>query len=261
MVKIRYREAAVKSRSMGLIGIDCATDPVRVGLAYGEHAEGKTCVRVAEFGTRSRSIASQVSRWTERWDQTLIAIDAPLGWPAALGRTLSAHKAGQPIAEHPNRLFRRETDRVIKEKIGKLPLDVGADRIARTAHAALQILEDLRVLIRADIPLAWEASFPARVAAIEVYPAGTLAAYHIPARGYKEKHAREKRLAILGAVRKSVTVGDDVAEPVGSNADVLDAVLCLVAAHDFLSADTIRPSNQGLARKEGWIWVRNRGGS
>lgn len=33
-------------------------------------------------------------------------------------------------------MFNRLTDRLIHQRIGKKPLEVGADRIARTAHAA-----------------------------------------------------------------------------------------------------------------------------
>jgi hypothetical protein len=44
----------------------------------------------------------------------------------------------------------------IKEKIGKQSLDVGADRIARTAYSALELLDRLRQMLGHDIKLAWE---------------------------------------------------------------------------------------------------------
>src|SRR5437016_7332440 len=49
-------------------------------------------------------------------------------------------------------MFRRVTDDVIYERLGKRPLDVGADRIARTAHAALRFLEELRGFLGSTSP-------------------------------------------------------------------------------------------------------------
>jgi hypothetical protein len=63
----------------------------------------------------------------------LDAIDAPLGWPKPLAETLIDHRAGLPIETPANAMFRRTTDLFIQRKLKKTPLDVGADRIARTA--------------------------------------------------------------------------------------------------------------------------------
>ena len=60
-------------------------------------------------------------------------------------------------------MFRRSTDDAIAERLSERPLDVGSDRIARTAHAALSFLERLRKLLDAPIPLAWE---PAPIEAV-----------------------------------------------------------------------------------------------
>jgi hypothetical protein len=38
--------------------------------------------------------------------------------------------------------------------------------------------------------------------------------------------------------------------------DVLDAVICLLAAQDFLLGDALPPLDQALAEREGWIWAR-----
>ena len=60
-----------------------------------------------------------------------------------------------PIETPANAMFRRITDVFIQTRLGKRPLDVGADRIARTAYAALAILAILRVELGIPIPLAW----------------------------------------------------------------------------------------------------------
>ena len=39
--------------------------------------------------------------------------------------------------------------------------------------------------------------------------------------------------------------------------DILDAVVCVLAGADYLSGKTIQPTNEVLAKKEGWIWVRD----
>jgi hypothetical protein len=42
------------------------------------------------------------------------------------------------------------------------------------------------------------------------------------------------------------------------NADALDAAVCVLAGHDFVTGACQRPENPERARKEGWIWVRSR---
>lgn len=49
--------------------------------------------------------------------------------------------------------------------------------------------------------------------------------------------------------------------PLLANADVLDAALCCLAGADFLLGQATSPINPTLARKEGWIWVRESSGS
>jgi predicted nuclease with RNAse H fold len=161
-----------------------------------------------------------------------------------------------PVNVPPNEMFRRWTDYVVKKEIKRQPLDVGADRIARTALAALRLLQELRVSTGSSIPLAWNQALKEAVSAIEVYPAATLSAYGIVAQGYKEREQDEQRKVILKGLGKHVVLPDDVT-PAESNADILDAVVCVLAAADFLRGETIQPTNRELAEKEGWIWVRS----
>ena len=39
------------------------------------------------------------------------------------------------------------------------------------------------------------------------------------------------------------------------NAEVLDAVVCLLAARDFLDGRAMEPVDASLALQEGWIWT------
>jgi hypothetical protein len=42
---------------------------------------------------------------------------------------------------------------------------------------------------------------------------------------------------------------------------VLDAVVCLVAARDFLRNEAMPPTDRAPAEAEGWIWCRRRVGA
>jgi hypothetical protein len=101
--------------------------------------------------------AALALEWLDQRDNVLIALDAPLGWPRALGACLQSHMAGAPLDSEANALFRRATDDEIKVRLSKRPLDVGADRIARTAVAALELLGALRRETGRPVPLAWAA--------------------------------------------------------------------------------------------------------
>lgn len=240
---------------MTIIGIDCATDARRVGLALGCTEGSRPRILETETGGRARSVADVVAGWIPAQGPTLLALDAPLGWPSKLGDALFHHAAGMPIDEDPNQLFRRVTDRVVKQEIGRLPLDVGADRIARTAHAALRLLQELREITGESIPLAWSQALPDGPYAIEVYPAATLTVRGIPASGYKERSQEDQRRIMLTGLGKELVLPTDTSG-ILSNADVLDAVVCVLAAADFLAGNTIQPIYKEVAEKEGWIWVR-----
>lgn len=241
-----------------IIGIDCATDPKKVGLAKAVLTQGRLLVQYAEPGAAKSHITQRIIEWLESDRPALIALDAPLGWPEALGSSLAYHKAGAVIKDEPNNLFRRETDRFIKNRTTKQPLDVGADRIARTAVFALKLLSYLRELTGKPIPLAWHPELTDH-GAIEVYPAGTLTAYKLPNGKYKENNEihRAVREQIVRGLPEWVEIADEKA-PL-ANADVLDAVLCCVAGADFLNGRSMEPTDPLLAHKEGWIWVRELG--
>ena len=238
-----------------IIGVDCATDDARVGLALGVAETGRCEVQFAGVCSSERQVADEITDWLAPSARVLIAFDAPLGWPLAMGRALAAHRAGDPLPVPANDLFRRATDRFIKTELGKQSLDVGADRIARTAHAALRLLDDLRRRTGLPIPLAWSADFGERAAAIEVYPAATLLAHGIPARGYKRTEHLAGRAAIMARLKPLFGFPADTAA-MQRHADALDAAVCVLAGFDFLRGLAYEPADPDLARHEGWMWVR-----
>jgi predicted nuclease with RNAse H fold len=193
--------------------------------------------------------------WITAGSRVLLAIDAPLGWPAEMGAALSSHRAGEPIDRAAHAMFRRETDRFIKRRIGKQSLDVGADRIARTAFAALAMLGAARRQTGHIIPLAWSPAFEG-VVAIEVYPAATLRAHGISDRGYKAKEGDVERREVLSRLEQHFDLRVDRGELL-AKVDVLDAAACVLAGLDFEAGVAMAPENLNEARREGWIWARD----
>lgn len=238
-----------------VIGVDCATDPKKVGLALGTIIDGHPRIQEVTTGKTWPAIDEQVASWATT--PTLLALDAPLGWPAPLGESLHAHRAGAAFDHLPNAMFRRATDDAVAERLGKRPLDVGSDRIARTAHAALSFLARLRKRLDAPVQLAWEPAPIETVAAIEVYPAGTLAARNLPHSGYKGPgdSAFSLRRGLTTEIAKQVSLDPRATEQMVHSDHALDAVLCVCAGLDFLTGDAVRPKDLSLAKREGWIWV------
>lgn len=237
-----------------VVGIDCATEHSKVGIAAGLYSDRVLTVTDVALCSKERDAASIAADWLLNCESAVIGIDAPLGWPKPLADNLIAHHAGKSLEVDSNSMFRRDTDRRVHSQTGKTPLDVGADRIARTAHAALKMLAKLRQRTGEDIPLAWDINVE-RPVAIEVYPAATLGMHALPSRTYKKPDQVVEREVIIEGLSKIIELPDDMSAA-RQNADALDAVVCLLAVKDFLDGASEAPKDLELAKKEGWIWVR-----
>lgn len=228
---------------IALLGIDCATKPRKTGLALGELRGGVVHILRCATGTRVETPAMIAANWLNEYDEALIALDAPLGWPQKLGVCLSAHRAGLPIQVEANQLFRRTTDVAIKHRLRKQPLEVGANLIARTAVAALTLLDQIRRSTKRPIPLAWTPKETERWRAIEVYPAATRIGHEAPDVGGSLEGLNE--LLDCSAVLPELT----------HSKDTVDAAVCTLAAADFLLGRAIPPVDLHAASIEGWIWA------
>lgn len=243
-----------------IVGIDCATKSSKVGLALAS-MEGSQ-PKVLEIGTGCHSqginkLAGFIASWVPESGPTLLALDAPLGWPDRLGKTLVWHSAGTPLNVEADQLFSRCTDHFVHTKIDKKPLEVGANLIARAAHATLTLLPEIGKQSKQPIKLAWSPSIQSGISAIEVYPAATLKAHSLPSEKYKKgKKVLENGQEILVGLGERLVLPEDTSLLM-SDADALDAVVCVLAAADFLSGKTYPPTDKKLAEKEGWIWVRD----
>lgn len=229
-----------------IVGVDCATDPKKVGLALAHFRAEKPVIESARCASKESGPSSIVAEWLRGVDRGLIALDAPLGWPSALSEALQQHYAGAPLPLTANQMFRRLTDDEICRRLSKRPMDVGADRIARTARSALQFLDELNRTIGPGIELVWSADFRARIGAIEVYPAATRISLGAPC-GPGSLKGLARRID-LGRCRAP------------QSKDARDAIVCALAGAEFLSgrATPPRSDQERAARREGWIWVGDR---
>jgi len=245
-----------------IIGIDCAVQEKNLGFALGEFDGKQAVIAEVTSGRTQYAVLETIADWCDTANPILLTLDAPLGWPIELSQALNKHVAGQPINIEPDLMFRRETDRVVREKIGKQSLDVGADRIARTAVAALKLIDDLSKKIQRPIPLAWQPIGANDIAAIEVYPAGTLATYRINVPGYKKKDGHAARRKLIDKLKSYLIFPTDQKRVVQmeKNDDALDAAICILAGADFLRGDVLQPEDIALAKKEGWIWIKTPAG-
>ena len=226
-----------------LIGIDCATQPNKVGLALGELEGDGVRIKACRTGSPKDRPASIVTSWLQPGEPALLALDAPLGWPRAIGPALAGHQAGAAMGASAHALFRRQTDDDIHRRFGKRPLEVGANFISRTAVAALDLLAELRTNTGESIPLAWTPADLTPFAAIEVYPAATRLAHGSPGKGGSIEGLEPLLdVSALGGVLPAA-------------ADAIDALVCVLAAADFMRGRAHRPEDLETARQEGWIWT------
>ena len=229
-----------------------------MGLARGIFEEGRLRIERATLGSAGESAVATVAGWIASADRYVLAFDAPLGWPAALGEALSEHQAGGPLGGQSAALFGRRTDRFVAERMGRTPPEVGADRVARVAYAALKTLNNLRKFSGLQVPLAWEQDRDS--GAIEVYPPATLRAHGLSVDAHRGKTAKARafRNQIIDHIESQAELWVS-RELLVEDAHLLDAVVCTLAAADFVKACCYRPTEEELAHKEGWIWVRDEG--
>lgn len=241
--------------SLQMLGIDAAVNPANTGLAIARRSHGKWRIDSLATGQKQTGIAQQMAGLLNPSAPVLLAVDAPLGWPTDFVTNLSAHRAGEALDAEPRLLFTRETDRVVHRHTGLTPLSVSADRIARTAVAALAIVDALRNALGQPLPLLLNPTECRSGGLIEVYPAATLKQRGLPSRGYKKPEARALRNGIVDGIAQALDLNGHEIACLDSD-HCLDAVLCVLTAIDFLEGNCLSPATPERAAREGWIWFR-----
>jgi predicted nuclease with RNAse H fold len=184
-------------------------------------------------------------------DSEVIGIDAPFGWPLAFRAAVAGwtDDAWSDRFAFQESLRLRTTDRVARDKLNsygikQTPLSVSTDRIAMPAMRAMALLKRHGVTDKSG-----DGRF------FEVYPAGTLACWKLPCRGYKNGlGAEDQRGIILAGIQRSFP-RMYIPEVYISNNHALDALIAAISAKMAKDGDTAEPNQSELesARAEGWI--------
>ena len=104
------------------------------------------------------------------------------------------------------------------------------------------------------MPIAWSPAVE-ELAAIEVYPAATPRQHGLPDSQYKKPNQEKRRCSIVRGLKAKLEIPQPVSSIIESNADALDAAVCVLAGVDFLRWRAIPPPDLALAKQEGWIWI------
>lgn len=260
-----------------VIGWDAAVTPsnnalVRATVTTGDGRDCTVAVTDHVVPTTSAAITDAIVTWSVKdTGPVLLCVDSPLGWPVPLGHRLAEHRAGEPVGSDPEHLFRRDTDRDIRARLGKTPLDIGADRIARTAWSVLDVIGAVRVrglMVHVPTDYRWlraEGRHPSPDALLfESYPAAWCASESVRTSGYRPAEAVARRAELLTEVRERVALQRIALDlPHGEQsftrrADDLDALICVLVGVDIVRQLCPPPSDQLRAATEGWIWCKDR---
>jgi hypothetical protein len=237
-------------------GVDLAADPKRTALCAIDWSSGS--VELSDGPVDDDAIVTLAHR------ASLSGWDVPLGWPDAFVAAISEHhqgpEAGRGVATadpEARRLMRyRLTDRRFADGSDPVrwPLSVSTDLIGVPAlrAAALQrrLVDEELVVDRSGVD----------GAVAETYPAGALAAWGWPSRGYKGAPGQELRVDLvdrLVAALPTLSFSAEVREAMAGSDDRLDALICALVARAVATGRGTPPPAADLpaARREGWIHV------
>jgi predicted nuclease with RNAse H fold len=174
--------------------------------------------------------------------RVVVAVDAPLGFPAQFRRLLCGETVEFvfPDREIESELAYRETDRNVHDRLGKKPLSAAFDKLGNNATVAMVHAQRWRERHGFSVPPLTEVGDLGRVI-IEVYPA--LA---------KDPRTGEARGVLARLIPPDVKSGTDA----------YDAAICALHAAKFGSGQALRvlPPLVGPERvteamaEEGWIY-------
>lgn len=237
---------------MKIIGIDSAVQDKNIGMVLCEYINQQ--IHIKDKWDKAITFESQIEKWIDK-NKTILAVDSPLGWPKAFSKQLNDHLAGMTLGNDDKPFFKRQTDIDIALRFGKIPLEVSADRIARTAYHTLRRLGNLKTTITRNIEIIWSPTDDFDIGYIEVYPASTLLANKESIKGYKQNE--EQRKIIFENISKQYTIINEEVTNIFNIEHDFDAFICCLAGVDFLENRCKRYIElNDTIRKEGWIWTK-----
>jgi hypothetical protein len=274
--------ALLSAPMLRTLGIDLAAQPKDTAYCVVEWVSQMALVKPPVLGATDAALLDEMghARWT--------GIDAPFGWPETFVQAVGQYAA---TAEWPHdatseALRFRETDRFVRDAIkhergvSLSPLSVSSNWIAACAWRCAGLLRQHhqrsdRALDRISTPLANGLDGPpdderasgsvATRGVVEVYPAGALAMWGLPHRGYKTSQrttaqaARERRDAILAQLESEadgwLELDADSREACLRADHALDALISALVACAAATGETLRADigQRGAAQREGWI--------
>lgn len=236
---------------MRTAGVDLAAQAAQTGLCIIDWEAAPRCVDLT-VGVGDDEIVAAAAA-SEK-----CGIDAPFGYPAAFVDFVAGHHALDPEARPavdtgPLRL--RATDTWVWRRHGRRPLSVSTDLIGVTALRCAR----LQLLVAERTGTAVDRTGRGRLA--EVYPAAALAAWGLPAAGYKRSTGASvallAELAAMMADRFAISMTPQQRALVASVDDALDALVAAVVAREVTMGRTEGPpaTEAEVASREGWIHV------
>ena len=231
------------------IGVDLAAEPKGTAVAGIEWSSGRATVISVTLGATDDQIvvASTGAR--------MIGIDCALGWPDRFTDFLLAHRSNSHTVNDEfgtmdwrRDLSFRETDRRVREIIGRWPLSVATDRLGVTALRCAGLVARLGATgIDADRS-GWGGI-------AEVYPAGSLNIWGFDISGYRATtDARATLLAEIGAKAQWFDFAE-FRDVMIESCDAFDAVIASLSTRAVAIGAATLPvsSDREIARVEGWI--------
>src|ERR1700739_4756758 len=116
------------------LGIDMSSQPKGTAACAVSWETDRAAVAPPGLGCTDEVLGEMISK------SDAVGIDAPFGWPEAFAVAVAAWNFTSWTDELRRRLCFRETDRVLHETVGRLPLSVSADRIALPAMRTFALL-------------------------------------------------------------------------------------------------------------------------
>jgi len=176
-----------------------------------------------------------------------IGIDAPFGWPAPFAENVAHWQYKYWNNELRDQMRFRETDKAVRQRIGKWPLSVSTDLISLPAMRAMALLNRHGIVDKSG----GEGGF------YEVYPAASLIVWNLLEKGYKrDLDARKRMLNRIHNAFPHLQLSDICAK----TDDNLDALVAALSAREAAQGNSVLPKENQipLAKKEGWIHLPTR---
>jgi predicted RNase H-like nuclease len=166
---------------MKIIGFDCAAQMDKVGITYSEFTADKWKIEKILPKANYDKFLKKIEYFKEREEEVLLCFDTPLGYPQKMVAYLNKLTAGKAdlgnefnYDDHSREYFRRRTDILVKNELGITPLEIGADKLARSTLRTFEIINRINEILNGELSLAWDNKNLSQYSMIEVYPKATL---------------------------------------------------------------------------------------